>query len=99
MILRVAHGRDLMSRIAVGAVLLAVALLAGPARGREAPQASSELAAQVAGSYVLIGRRPDSDETFVGRVVLTSNGSRLAGYREIDKVKTPVSATIEHPSC
>lgn len=57
------------------------------------------MAAFYAGTYVLVGKQLDSDDTFVGTIVLEQAGDRLEGYRLVSGVRTKVSATIEHPLC
>ena len=58
-----------------------------------------DMAGFYAGTYVLVGKKMDSDETFVGSMVLEHNGDGLTGYRLIADRRVSVSGKIEHPRC
>ena len=58
-----------------------------------------QMAGFYAGTYVLVGKRMDSDDTFVGTLVLEHVGDGLEGYRLIADNRVSVSGTIEHPLC
>ena len=78
---------------------IAIALLVFPAYGDDDPEGHQSQLGYLSASYILIGKKLDSDDTFLGRMVLAQNGSRLEGYREIEGVRVAVSGTIKHPRC
>lgn len=80
-------------------ILIPLLLVASSAAVAHESDEHDGLLAFLAGNYVLIGKHLDSDDSFVGSLVLEQHGDHLAGYRLVSTVKTDVRAVIRHPAC
>lgn len=75
-------------------IVLALASLPAAVQARDLPE-EEVLGGFLAGRYQAVGKRLDSQDSYVGTVTLTSRGKTLAVTRMIDGVTTTGEAKIE----
>ena len=83
-------------------LFLAVALAVGIAPSAQAepdPTEIESLAGFLSGNFILVGKLPGSDETFLGSVTLHAEGEQLVGERRIAGRTLPVSGSIQTALC
>ena len=76
-------------KVLVAWVLIAAGLISS-ARAED----PETIAAHMAGSYVVIGRHPDSEKTYQGQIVFSENNGVLKAIRTIDGKTVEATATM-----
>ena len=73
--------------------------LASSSRAEPDPTETESLAGFLSGHFILVGKSPDSDETFLGSMTLRAEGEKLVGERRIGDRTVPVSGSIQTALC
>ena len=63
------------------------------------PTETESLAGFLSGNFILVGKMPGSDETFLGSMTLRAEGEKLTGERRIAGRTLPVSGSIQTALC
>ena len=77
----------------------AAVAFAPASRAEHEPTETESLAGFLSGHFILVGKMPDSDETFLGSMTLRAEGEKLVGERRIGDRAVPVSGSIQTALC